>query len=73
MNLEAIAIAALFIALLWTNLRFSGKIMILEYKSLLMTEALATLEGSKDSEKVARQAREEINKKHWFLDKIAQR
>jgi hypothetical protein len=70
---EMIVVVLTIIALIWTNLRLSGKIMILEYRVLLVTEALAEMEGSTESKKVAAQTREEIKKKHWFLDALAQR
>lgn len=72
MSIESIAIALIIIALVWTNLRLSGKTAVLEYRLLLVTEVLAEMEGSEDSKRVAKQTRDEINKKHWFLDKIVQ-
>ncbi len=72
MSIETIAIVLIVIALIWTNLGLRGRITILEYRHLLVTEALATMEGGKDSAVVAKQARDEINKKYWLIDKIAQ-
>ena len=72
MNTQTIAFAIVVFAIIWTNLRFSGRIMMLEYRLLLATEALAEMEGSKESKLVAKQARDEITKRYWFLDKIVQ-
>lgn len=59
------------IALVWMYLHFTGRVMILEYKVLLLTETVAELEGSKESKVVAKQARDEINKRFWLIDKMA--
>ena len=72
MNIETIVIGLLAIGAIWTNLHFHGRITILEYRALLMTEIIAEMEGGKDSAAVAKQARDEINKRYWLLDKIAQ-
>lgn len=71
MTIQTAILIVVIIALIVMAIRAHGKIMVLEYRILLLTEAFAIAQEGEGSS-LAKQTRAEIDKKYFLFDKIMQ-
>ena len=71
MTTEAVILIAVIVVLFGWVFHLHAKLNMLEYRVLLLTEAFAESQG-KEGASLAKQTRDEIRKKHRFLDALAQ-
>ncbi len=69
MTVETAVLIAVIFGLIVNTFRIQGWVMVLDCRLLLLTEAFAESQG-KEGAPLAKQIRDEINKKHFLLDKL---